>query len=254
MIQQQMQAAAYQPLPFEVEQQAGMYQLGALTATYRPYLTNPLLIIAMTIIGIAVDIALLFVILSTGWIVYVLVVLPFVAIVYAIRGLMNCNLRVYTFSNGFIRAKGSAIDVISYDAVMQVFYISRKGRYGSVSYTLTVVRNDNRTFKFTGLIKNIAALGSTVQSEVVKRHTPLAIDAFRRGSVLPFGPLSISQQGISNGRSMLPWSAGPAITVQKGYVVVNQFGQRSTFAKVRVSQVPNLPVFFNVVNFARSGM
>ncbi len=253
MIQQQKQAAAFQPLPMEVEQQAGMYQMGALTATYRPHITNPFIIIVMTIAAIAVDIVLLIAIYNIGWIVYVLVVLPFIAIFYAIRALMNYNLRVYTFANGLIRAKERAIDIIRYDTVTQVFYISRKGRYGSVSYTLTVVRNDGARFKFTGLIKYIATLGSTVQSEIVKRHTPLALDAFNRGSVLPFGPLSISQQGISNGRATLPWNAIQPVILYKGYVVVKQINQRSNFAKVRVTQVPNLPVFFNVANFACGG-
>ncbi len=212
-----------------------MYQMGTLTAIYRPHITNPLTIIVMTLVAIVVDIALLFAILSTGWIVYVLVVLPFIAVIYAIRALLYCNLRIYTFANGFLRAKGKAIDVIRYDAVTQVFFISRKGRYGTVTYTLTVVRNDNATFKFTGLLKNIAILGSAVQSEIVRHHTPLALDAFNRGSVLPFGSLSLSQQGISNGRATLPWNVIPSVELHKGYIIVNQFGQRSTFAKVRVS-------------------
>jgi hypothetical protein len=254
MAQQHMQAAAYQPLPFAVEQQAGMYQMGMLTATYRPQFTNPFIIIGLALGAIVVDIALLFAILSTGWIVYVLIFIPFIVVIYAIRGLMNCNVRVYTFANGFLRAKGKAIDVIRYDAVTQVFFISRKGRYGTVSYTLTVVRNDGATFKFTGLLRNIVSLGSAVQSEIVRRHTPFALDAFNRGRILPFGPLSISQQGISNGRATLPWNAIQPITSRKGYIVVKQINQRSNFARVKVSQIPNLPVFFNVVNYVRGGV
>ncbi len=132
-------------------------------------------------------------------------------------------------------------------------FIRQKGRYGSVSYTLKVVRNDSVTFKFTGLIRNIVSLGSAVQSEIVKRHTPLAFDAFNRGSVLPFGPLNVSQQGISNGRATLPWNAAQPVALVKGYVVVKQINQRSNFARVRVSQVPNLPVLMTVVNYARGG-
>lgn len=120
MVQQQMQAAALQPLPFEVEQQAGMYQMGAITAAYRPHITNPLTIIVMALVAIIVNIALPIAIFNTGWIVYVLVVLPFVTIVYAIRRLINCNLRIYTFTNGLLRAKGRAIDIIRYDTVTQV--------------------------------------------------------------------------------------------------------------------------------------
>ncbi len=46
MTQQPLQMnVLQQPLPIEVQQQAGMYNMGALTALYKPRFTNPLVII-----------------------------------------------------------------------------------------------------------------------------------------------------------------------------------------------------------------
>src|SRR5258706_4991831 len=254
MAQQPLQMnVLQQPLPIEVQQQAGMYNMGALTALYKPRFTNPLVIIALAILVIIVDIALFVAIVNTGWIVYILVIIPILAIVYAVRGIIDCNLRVYTFTNGLIRAKGKVNDVILYDQVAQVFFISRKGGYGSVSYTLTLVRSDGATFKISSVIQYMATLGSTVQSEVVKRHMPQALDAFKKGSMLSFGPLSVSFQGIGNGKGTLPWNMIQPIILQRGYVIVKQIGQGSNFAKVKVTEVPNLPVFLGLVKLAQNG-
>jgi hypothetical protein len=253
VIQQPLQANTFQqPLPFEVQQQAGVYNLGALTGVYKPRLTNPLFIIGMTIAAIVVDIAILIAILQTGWIVYVFVVLPFVAVVYAIRGIIDSNLRVYTFTEGLIRAKGKALDVIRYDQVAQVFFISRKGSYGTVSYTLTLVRSDGARFKISNTIQYINTLGSTVQSEVVRRHMPQALQAFKAGNTLSFGPLTVNTQGIGNGRGILPWNMVQPIILQRGFLIVKQIGQNSNFARVKVTEVPNLPVFLGIVKYAQN--
>ena len=253
MAQQPLQMnVLQQPLPLEVQQQAGMYDMGELTALYKPRFTNPLVIIVLALLVIVVDIALFVAIVNTGWIVYILGIIPILAIIYAVKGITNYNVRVYTFTNGLIRAKGKAYDVIRYDQVAQVFFISKKGSYGSVSYTLTLVRSDGTPCKFSSVIQYLGTLGSTVQSEVVRRHMPQALDAFRKGNTLSFGPLTVSLQGIGNGRGTLPWNMVQPIILQRGIVIVKQIGQGSNFAKVKVTEVPNLPVFLGVVKYAQS--
>lgn len=245
------QQISFQPLPVAVQQQAEIYQMASLTADYHPRFTNPFAIIGLAVLAIIVDIALLVAMYSAGFIVYILVVVPILAVIWAIRGLLFSNLHVYTFTNGIIRAKGRAVDVIRYDQVAQVFFISRKGRYGSVSYTLTVVLNNGASFKFTNVMKYISTLGSTVQSEVVKRHIPLAMEAFKGGSVLRFGPFNVSLQGIGTGSAILPWNMMQPVILYRGNVVIKQIGQRSDFAKAKVAQVPNLSVFLTIAKYAQ---
>ncbi len=104
MAQQPLQMnVLQQPLPLEVQQQAGMYNMGALTALYKPRFTNPLVINALALLVIVVDIALFVAIVNTGWIVYILVIIPILAIIYAVKGIANYNVRVYTFTDGLIR-------------------------------------------------------------------------------------------------------------------------------------------------------
>src|SRR2546422_93514 len=120
MIQQQPMMAA-QSLPFNITQQAEMAQLGILNNIYKPRISSPL-----AVLGIAGGIILASIIpfvffLMLDYIVGILIILPILAIIYAIVGLMNCSLRVYEFTHGLIKAKGSRVDVVRWDQVESVW-------------------------------------------------------------------------------------------------------------------------------------
>ena len=104
-------AQAIQPMPGqqapgEIYQQAAMNGLGELAAVYKPKYSNPLFIIGLALGILVVDIAAVVIIYNIGFIVYYLAIVPIIAIIWAISALRSCNLRVYVFTNGFIRAPG----------------------------------------------------------------------------------------------------------------------------------------------------
>jgi hypothetical protein len=242
-----------QQVPPEVLQQAAIFQLGEPTAAYRPSMTNPLAIIGIALGVSIVDILLLIAIYNAGFIVYLLVAIPIAMVIWGVRALMWHKVRIYLFTNGFIRANGMTIDAVRWDQVEAVWQRPLRSRYGYVrSYAYTVKRSDGATYKFDNLIKKAADLGNTIQHEVTKVHVPRAIAAFNSGNPLLFGKLSLNVQGLSKGSAMLPWMQVRNVDLNRGYVQVWQNGSSRRWARVTVSAVPNLLVFLEVVNYARS--
>jgi len=245
--------ATEQQMPPEVYQLAGTYQLGTLNVLYKPTFTNPLAIIGITIGVIILDIILAAVIYNVGFIVYILFLLPIFMIVFAINRIANCNLRVYAFTNGLVRAKGSQNDVIRWDQVQAVLQNITRGTYSGTTHNYTVRRGDGATFKFGSVLRNVANLGQTLQQEVARALLPRAIAAYNAGSALPFGSLSISVQGINNGSETVPWNQVQNVEVKQGFVLVKKMGKSLNWARVKVSTIPNFPVFMGMVSYARGG-
>ncbi len=239
-------------MPLAVFQLAGTYQLGSFKAMYQPTLPNPLAVIGFVLGFIILDLILATVIYNSGYIVYILYILPIVIIVYAPFGIAQSNLRVYTFTNGLVRAKGAQADVVRWDQVEAVWQNLLR-IYGSTNHTYTVRRGDGATFKFSSVLRNIAHLGQTVQQEVTRVLLPRAIAAYNAGDAIPFGTLSVSVQGITHGRETLVWNQVQGVEVKRGYVSVKKAGKSRAWVRLRVSTIPNFFVFMALVNYARTG-
>lgn len=265
---QQMQPSPSMDMPSEIYQQAGMYQLGAPVAVYKPLLGNPLAIIGMMLGTIIVDILLFYIILTlTGYIFYVLVAIPIAAIAYGVYAFIDYNLRVYQFANGIVRAKGRQTETIRWDQIdaiwikliRQRYYIGLAGVFASAlassrrTQRMTVRRIDGTNFKFTNMLRGHVQLMQNLEQVVMKLHMPRAIAAFQSGQVIPFGPLSVGRQGMGNGRETIPWNELQNVEVKRGYLQVKRVGKTFNWANVNVSKIPNLLVFVSLVNGVRSG-
>lgn len=241
-----------QQVPLEVSQQAGTYQLGEMRAFFRPTFTNPLAIIGLTILAIAIDIFLAVIIYSIGFIVYLLVAFPIIMIIYCISALRACNLRVYLFQNGFVYARGHRLDVVRWDQVRFVWQrITRS--YGRMWYRYTIERSDGAAFKLNSTLKNAGTLGQHIQQVVTQLHLPQAIAAYNTGNTIPFGPLSVSLQGLNNGKEVLPWNQQQNMLLKRGYLLIRKQGRNRNWARVAVARIPNYLVFIKLVNYARTG-
>lgn len=247
------QAQAVQPqISGEVYQQAAIYQLGTPVATFTPLLSNPLTIIAMVLGIIIADVILVAFIYSLGYILYILIAIPIAAIIYGINALRHCNLKVYQFSYGLVRVKGTRVDAIRWDQVESVWQKITKGRY-STSRTYTLRRSDGASFTFTHALRHVEQLGQNMQQTIAAIHTPMAMTAYNAGNTLHFGPLHLNYQGISNGKEVLPWHEMQGVEIKQGYVNIKRMGKTFNWSRIAVANIPNVLVFLNVVNHARSG-
>ena len=218
---------------------------------YQPTLPNSLAVIGFVLGFIILDLMLATVIYNSGYIVYILYILPIVMIDYAPFGIAHSNVRVYMFTNGLVRAKGGQTDVVRWDQVEAVRQHIRR-MYTTTNHTYTVRRGDGATFKFSSVLRNIAHLGQTVQQEVTRVLLPRAVAVYNAGTVVPFGTVSVSAQGITHGQKTLVWNQVQGVEVKQGYVSVKKAGKSWAWVRLRVSTIPNFYVFMGLVNYALS--
>lgn len=262
-----MQAYPAIDMPSEIYQQAGMYQLGAPVAVYKPLLGSPLAIIGMMLGIIIVDILLFYIIEAiTGYIFYILIAIPIAAIAYGIYAFIDYKLRVYQFTNGLVHAKGQQIATIRWDQIDAIWIAVSQQRYFSLAgalvsalasarntRSLTVRRVDGASFKFTNTLRNSHMLMQNIEQAVMQSHMPRAVVAYQSGQVIPFGPLTVGRQGMGNGRETIPWQEVQNVDMKRGYLQVKRAGKTFNWANVNVSKIPNLLVFISLVNGVRSG-
>jgi hypothetical protein len=246
------QAPPAQTLTPEVQQQAAQYQLGQLYAIYKPSITNPFAIIGIALGVIVADIILSALIYAAGYIVYYTLAIPIIAVVLAIAGLSNSNLRIYHFEQGLIRAKGNQMELVRWEHVRAVFVKITRSRYGT-RHLYTIERNDGAHIKLTNAVKGIAVLGQNVQQSVLNALWPSAVASYQTGNPLNFGPLNVSMQGIVKGNAVLPWNQVQDINMKRGYLNVKSVGKTLNWSHTLISHVPNAIIFMRLCDYARTG-
>ncbi len=122
-----------------------------------------------------------------------------------------------------------------------------------MSHRYTIERTDGAVFKLNSTLKNVGTLGQSIQQSVAQVHLPQAIAAYNADNLIPFGPLSVSLQGLSNGNEVVPWGQQQNLLLNRGYLLVRKQGTNRNWAKVAVSRIPNYLVFIKLVNYARTG-
>ena len=97
-------------------------------------------------------------------------------------------------------------------------------------------------------------LGDAIQRMSANTLLPRAIASYHSGATLPFGRLSLSQAGISNGKETLPWSDVQGIALLNGRVNVYRKGKRLAWTTTRISATPNLYVLTGLVGYVQRGI
>src|SRR6266704_2856426 len=234
-MQQQQQQRAQQPrqpqqptLPAEVNILAVQNQLGAWKTEYKARLTilNARTVLVLSLIGILGGAGL-------------------VASDYL--------LRVYTFTEGLVRVKGNTTDVIRWDQIKTIWQKVNKRYLGTfqfgTTHVYTVQRDDGKKFRFNNGLSKVDALGNTLTQEVNRRLLPKAIDTYNAGEPVTFGKHSVTIHGISNGEEIILWNQVKNIQVNKGTLAINKDGQWLNWTSIKVSGIPNFPVFMSLVDY-----
>ena len=123
----------------------------------------------------------------------------------------------------------------------------RNGPTTSATYTI-LLKNKKKLVLDNERFKNAEGLGDTIQKEVTRRLMPKYIELLRSGGTAKFGKLSISQQGISNGKETIPWSQVQAVRINNGIININKEGKWLGWANVMAYEIPNLFIFLGLVD------
>ncbi|HEY7358926.1 MAG TPA: DUF6585 family protein [Ktedonobacterales bacterium] len=245
-----------QTLPPEAYSYAGMYQLGQPVAVYRAAFRNSITMGIICVLlgalfgavaisgdssGPSILLMLFLALLCVAGVVYYLVYYP----------LVQGSWRIYGCADGLVLLKKNNAVACRWDQIAFVWqhivtYYSYGIRTGT-SFKYTIQRTDGVKIVITQTFRNVSQLGAQVQREVTSRLAPQALAAVRAGQTLPFGPFSLSGQGLATPREMIPWSEAPQVSASRGLVMVQRRGQRRGKSYGKVSAVPNVYVFLSVV-------
>ena len=77
---------------------------------------------------------------------------------------------------------------------------------------------------------------------------PRIQNLYQQGKTISFGPLTISQQGISTSKDQLPWDQVKSCTIANGRVVVEKQGQSVRWADIAADEFTNLPLLHSLTN------
>jgi len=237
-------------VPQAIYEQASTYQLGELTRTFKPIISNPLLIIAVLLGGIILDIIVLAAIAYfTGFVFYILLFFPLMVAFWAVRALRTFNVRCYVFKNGFIYARGRKYRAVRWDQIVAVFQKQTAGRYSS-SHTYTVRVQEGREIQIGDAVNRVIDLGAMIQREATKLLLPRVIASYKSGETLSFGKVNVNIQAVNNGKEMIPWDQIDAIETRNGLIVVQKYGRVMKWSTVRERETPNVYVLQNLVDYA----
>lgn len=167
-------------------------------------------------------------------------------------GVRDRGLQVLVFPDGFTHTARGATEVIRWDDITEVQQQVTKhytnGVYTGTTHIYTVRRAGKPDLKLNDALQNVEQLGNTVQDQAYRRLLPRAIATYNAGGILHFGKLSVSQQGLSNGKDTIPWSEIKGVKLEKGMIAVSKQGKWLNWATATVAQTPNIFVFTALVD------
>jgi hypothetical protein len=260
MLQQQ---PAQQPLALapEAYQIAVTYQLGVPTVEYKAKFTirKAISIVFLFVAGLAF---LVMAIIASSSLrfsaVIALMLIGVLGIASTLWVLVDTFLsrdkRVYVCPAGLLYQHNGNTEAIRWDMVESFWqYVVRRYSYGiktGSTHLYTIRRNDGVTFKFNDQLYNVEALGNIIAREITRVLWPRYFAAYQAGQSLPFGSISLNQQGVSNGKELLLWPQVKEITVKGGFLSIKKEGNnRSNWKIVQASKIPNVGVFMALVDY-----
>ncbi|HEU5227713.1 MAG TPA: DUF6585 family protein [Ktedonobacteraceae bacterium] len=258
-MEQQMRVLQQQQLPPEAAQLAATYQLGTPQTEYKVGVKKSTMI-TMIVIGILAGGGFgVGALNSTSQTSTMLVLLGFsllfigLALYYVFLPVIYHSWHVYVCTDGFAFTRGNAIEAFRWDQIEAMWQSVTKhytnGVYTGTTHIYTVRSRDGRKVVLNDKFANVEQLGNTISQQITNYLLPQVVSAYNAGNTITFGPLSISKQGVSNSKELLPWSQIKEMGVNRGVVTVKKEGKWLSWSSVMVAKVPNIFVFMALVNY-----
>jgi uncharacterized protein DUF6585 len=165
--------------------------------------------------------------------------------------------RVQLFEGGFSATQLGKTTTAAWGDVASINQAITRIRYYGIpvwtSYNYRLALTNGQKLRLTETIGKVSKMGEAMQTQITHTLTPRALEALRTGATLPFGKLSVTPMGISNGAETLPWHEISNVTVQNGVIIVGKVGKRLRWTSASVAKTPNAYVFLSLVDMMRRG-
>ncbi|HZC06034.1 MAG TPA: DUF6585 family protein [Ktedonobacterales bacterium] len=161
------------------------------------------------------------------------------------------------FERGFIIARAGKTTSAHWEDVTSITQRIVQSRYYGIpvwtSHRYDITLANGEKLRVNDAFGKASKLGDAIQRMSANALLPRAIASYQSGATLPFGKLSVSQVGISNGKETLPWADLSQVALQNGYALVMRKGKMLRWTSARISQTPNVYVLLALVGFVQRG-
>ncbi|MBO0777302.1 MAG: hypothetical protein J2P37_00600 [Ktedonobacteraceae bacterium] len=167
------------------------------------------------------------------------------AVMFLSRALHTRGDKVYLYTQGLILTSKSGPEVYRWDQIggLRDKVVEQKVRtYRVPIHSYSIRRFDGQQAALSNTIPRMAELWSIITQEVNAVLWPRVQSLYQQGKNISFGPLAISQQGISTSKDQLPWDQVKNCTIANGRVVVEKQGQQFRWADIAADEFTNLPL------------
>lgn len=231
--------------------------MGRVTAEYRAASTRPWVVVSVVTVlgvGIAFFAAMSFLDGDDGaWIgLLMAVVFLGLGVWQAVTAIRNHDLRVLVLEQGIVRLGGGKREVVRWDDITSVFQAIvvhyTNGIKTGTTHTYTIYAQHGQKVVFNDTVKNVEALGNTIQQQTSARLMPRYSQTYNSGAAVTFGKLTLSKAGISNDKETIPWEQVQAVNINAGQISVRKEGKWLNWAGQSASATPNLFIFLSMVD------
>jgi hypothetical protein len=217
------------------------------------FLRNMVLAPLLVVAGLALEIVLIGVLHVHQHELLILgIVMVLSGVMLVVRAFRNRGLRVLVFPEGLVRLHRGRAQAFCWEDVNLVWQKKSDashsiGRAWQGALTLTVQALDGRRMSFDDSLPRLAELAQIVRGETLPFLWPRTRAAFDAGHVLDFGKLSISRQGLSQGKETFPWSDLQKVKVNGADLLIYKKGKRMHSKSTPISDIPNSHVLLALI-------
>jgi hypothetical protein len=185
-------------------------------------------------------------------VVFIAMALGFFALLFTWRGA-----HAQLFQQGFIISRAGKTTSARWDDITSVTQkVTRVRTYGIpvwTNYLYIIALANGETVRVNNAFGKTGKLGDTIQQMSANALLPRAVASYQSGASLPFGKISISRAGVSNGKETVPWSNITQFSVQSGSVVIRRKEKRLPWLMTPVAKTPNVYVLMALVDHIQRG-
>lgn len=121
------------------------------------------------------------------------------------------------------------------------------------SYRFTIALANGETVRIDNTFGKPGQLGDAIQRLSANALLPRALATYQSSAWLPFGKISISRAGISDGAETAPWSFIKPFTLRNGALIIKRTDKRRSWVTMPIAKTPNIYVLMTLVERIQRG-
>jgi hypothetical protein len=122
-------------------------------------------------------------------------------------------------------------------------------------YTINCTDGTKITIGKLYQFKNMVQIGHVIETETARYLFPAALNRYRMGQPVVFGPLTVTREGLSHRSQRLPWTRIKrrrilSNEISESRLVIREPGKRFAWASINLD-APQVEVFWMLVDHMR---